>query len=386
MKTLTDFDFSKKKVLVRCDFNVPISKDGKIQEEFRIKAALPTIEYLKKQKAKIILLSHLEIKEKPESLKPVAEQLPKILNTKVKFIPTLNSTEIEKEVKAMKEGEIVLVENLRFDPREKKCEMSFAKELARLGDFYVNEAFSCSHRKHTSIYLLPQLLPSAAGFRLVKEIEVLSKLLENPERPLVAIIGGIKIETKIKTILNLLEKADHLLLGSKIGENILAQKMILVGRDFVYEPLVDQIQLTNPKLHLPVDGRISLKEENDVYLRTGGIGTLRKEEAIYDIGPETIHIFVEIIKNAKTIFWSGPLGMFENPRFKEGTKRIAEAIVRNHSAFKVVGGGDTIFAINSFGLLDHFDFVSTGGGAMLEFLAGEKLPGIEILEHGNQKS
>lgn len=387
MKTLKDYkdyNFSGKKVLIRSDFNVPLSEKGEILEDFRIKATLPTIKYFLEKKAKIILLSHLEVKEKVLSLAPIVTKLAQLLNQRVKFLPTLSFVEMKEEIEKMKKGEIVLLENLRFHKGEKEGDTNFAKSLSQLGDFYINEAFSCSHRKHASIFLLPKLLPSAAGLLLEKEVETLSKILENPERPMIAIIGGIKIETKIKTILSLLEKADHLLLGSKIGETILAQKMILVGRKIEeiekeIEELIEKIELTNPKLHLPIDGRISLKKEIETYFRTAGIGTLKKEEEIYDIGPETTKIFTEIIKTAKTIFWSGPMGMFENKRFEAGTREIAQAIVRNHLAFKVAGGGDTILALNSFGLLDKFDFVSTGGGAMLEFLAREKLPGLEAL-------
>jgi 3-phosphoglycerate kinase len=383
MRTIKDYNFSQRKVLVRCDFNVPISEEGEVLEEFRIKAALPTIEYLSKNRAKVILLSHLEVKEKVVSLAPVAKKLKEIFGEKFEFVPDLIGERAREKINQMREGEIVLLENLRFHKGEKEGDLQFAKILSQFGDFYVNEAFSCSHRKHASIYILPKLLPSAAGFLLEKEVNTLSKILKNPERPLVSIIGGIKIDTKMKTILNLLEKSDHLLLGSKFGEIILAHKAILVGREVPQEELLDKIELTSPKLHLPVDGRIGLKDKNESYFRIGSIGTLRKDEEIYDIGPETVKIFSQIIKGAKTIFWSGPMGMFEDKRFEFGTKEIAQAIIKNHSAFKVAGGGDTIFALNSFSLLQKFDFISTGGGAMLEFLAGEKLPGLEALGYGD---
>ena len=383
MRTIKNYNFSQRKVLVRCDFNVPISEEGEVLEEFRIKTALPTIEYLSKNRAKVILLSHLEVKEKVVSLAPVAKKLKEIFGEKFEFVPDLIGERAREKINQMREGEIVLLENLRFHKGEKEGDLQFAKILSQFGDFYVNEAFSCSHRKHASIYILPRLLPSAAGFLLEKEVNTLSKILKNPERPLVSIIGGIKIDTKMKTILNLLEKSDHLLLGSKFGEIILAHKAILVGREVPQEELLDKIELTSPKLHLPVDGRIGLKDKNESYFRIGSIGTLRKEEEIYDIGPETVKIFSQIIKGAKTIFWSGPMGMFEDKRFEFGTKEIAQAIIKNHSAFKVAGGGDTIFALNSFSLLQKFDFISTGGGAMLEFLAGEKLPGLEALGYGD---
>lgn len=384
MKTLNDYNFSQKTVLLRCDFNVPISKDGKLEEEFRIKSALPTIQYLKEKKAKIVLLTHLEVNETPISLEKILKPLERVLNFKIKFEKSLVLEKVKREIKKLKPGEVILLENLRFHPGEKACNENFARELASLGEIFVNEAFSCCHRRHASVFLLPKFLPSAGGFRLIQEVEVLTKILENPARPLVAIIGGVKIESKVKTILNFLEKADHVLLGSKIGENILAQKAVLLGREFVEVKEVEKIELTNPKLHLPIDGQISLKGESHGYLRTGGIGTLRKEEEIFDIGPETIRIFQEIIKDAKTIFFSGPLGRFEDEKFKIGTQKILEAIVRNYQAIKIAGGGETVAALNYFKVFDKFDFVSTGGGAMLQFLAGEKLPGIEALkEHGN---
>jgi len=380
MKTLRDFNFEGKKVLVRCDFNVPLSQEGEILDDFRIKSSLPTIEYLIKSGAKLILISHLEVKEKLVSLKPIASKLEELLNKKVKFLSDCLGKNVKKEIEKMEPGEIVLLENLRFHRGEKENDAKFAKEISKLGDFYVNEAFSCSHRNHASIVGIPKYLPKAAGILLEKEIKILSQILENPNRPFVAIIGGIKLETKIKTILNILERADHLLIGSKIGEAILAQKMILLEREFPEEKLIEKIDLTNQKIHLPLDGEIALKNLEEVYLRRGGIGTLRKEEEIFDIGPETIKIFEAIIKNAKTILWNGPMGMFEDKRFENGTKKICQAIASNYSAFKVAGGGETISAINKFNLANKFDFLSTGGGAMLEFLAGEKLPGIEVLK------
>lgn len=379
MKTLKDFNFANKRVLVRCDFNIPLSEKEEILDDFRIKLVLPTIKYLIQSGAKVILISHLEMKGEVISLKVIIPRIEELLGRKIKFLPDCLGENVKRETEMMRVGEVILLENLRFYKGEKEADSQFAKEISQLGDFYINEAFSCSHRSHASITLLPKYLPAAAGLLLEREIKTLSQILENPKRPLIAIIGGIKIESKIKIILNLLEKADHLLLGSKIGETILAQKMILIGREGKEEELIKKIELTNPKLHLPIDGRISLREGPESYFRIGGIGTLKKEEEIFDIGPETIKIFVEIIKKGRTIFWSGPLGMFERKEFEIGTKEIAEAVTRNYSAFKAAGGGETISALNKFGLSEKFDFLSTGGGAMLEFLAGEKLPGLVAL-------
>jgi phosphoglycerate kinase len=380
MKTLKDFQFFGKKVILRVDFNVPISKKGEIKDDFRIRASLPTIEYLREKGARIILISHLEVNKEPISLKILVPKLKEFLGKNIKFFPEIIGEEVKKQINLLPRGGILILENLRFHPGEKSKDIQFAKELSELGDIYINDAFSCCHRDHASISLLPTFLDSGAGILLEKEIKTLSKIIQNPERPLVAIIGGIKTESKLPTILNFLEKADHLILGSKPGEEILAKKSILLGREIPESDLFDRFNLTDPKLHLPIDCRISLKNFSLGYFRVGGIGTLKKDEEIYDIGPETEKIFASIISFAKTIFWSGPMGMFEEKRFAQGTKAIAEAIVKNHLAFKVAGGGDTILAISEIGLKDKFDFLSTGGGAMLEFLAGKKLPGLLALE------
>jgi len=379
MITLKEISFENKNVLVRCDLNVPLGEKGEILDDFRIKKVIPTIQYLIKEKAKVILISHLESKGRILSLKNISLRLEKLLGKRVKFLPDCLGRGVEKEIEKMKEGDVILLENLRFHKEEKENDESFAKRVAELGDIFVNDAFSVSHRRHASIVGIPKYLRAVSGPLLEKEINVLSQLLKKPLSPFVVVIGGIKIESKIKTILNILKTADHLLLGSKIGEAILAEKGLLLERDFPENELVKQINLTNQKIHLPIDGAIALKNLKENYLRTGGIGTLRKEEGVFDIGPETIKVFKRIIKEAKTILWSGPLGMYEEKKFELGTKEIAETIVRNYGAFKVAGGGDTISAINKFNLLDKFDFISTGGGAMLQFLAGESLPGIKAL-------
>jgi len=381
MKKLADFEYKGKKVLVRVDFNVAFSEKGEILEDYRIKNTVPTIEYLIKKGAKIILMSHLgEGDPKTDSLKPVAEETSKIIGKKVKFIPDCVGSEVREEIEKMKEGEIVLLENVRFHKEEKENNENFAREIASFGDIFINDAFSVCHRKHASVVGIPRFLPSSAGLLLEKEIEILSKVLKEFTPPLVVVIGGVKIESKIKTIVNFLKIADHLLLGSKIGEAILVRKGVLPGREAVEEESIDKIDITSLKIHLPLDGVIALKDLSEEYCREGGIGTLKKEEEIFDIGPETIKVFKGIIKNAKTIFWSGPVGMFEDKRFEAGTKEIGDAIVRNFTAFKVAGGGDTVAAIDKFHFQTKFDFVSTGGGAMLEFLAGAELPGIRALE------
>lgn len=387
MKTLKDFNFKWKKVLLRCDFNVPLSEKGEALDDFRIKKTIPTIEYLIKRKAKVILMSHLGSPGgkvvKKLSLLPVQKELEEYLGQTVIMAKSCLGKEVEKMVTQLKPGEILLLENLRFEKGEEEGNSEFAKKLSKLGDIYINEAFSASHRAHASIVGIPKCLPAGAGFLLEKEIKILSRLIEKPWRPLVVLIGGVKIETKIKTIERFLELADHLILGGQIANPILEEKGILVGKVFQeagVAKIIKKINLTSPKLHLPVDGLISLKNWQENFYRKGGLASLKKDEAVFDIGPETIRIFSDIIKEAKMIFWSGPLGMYEEKKFETGTKEIAKAITRNHQAFKVAGGGDTISAINKWNLGDKFDHLSTGGGAMLEFLSGKKLPGIEALK------
>jgi len=393
MKTLKSLNLKGKKVLVRCDFNVPFDEKGLISDDSRIKETLPTIEYLIKKGAKIILMSHLgrpeknqksKIKNQKFSLGPIALRLEELLRQKVNFLDDCVGEKIEKEIDETKEGEVILLENLRFYDEEENNDNGFAKKLAKLGDIYINDAFSASHRSHTSIVGIPKYLPSGAGLLFEKEIKILSKVLGSPWHPLVVIIGGVKIESKIGVIEQFLKKADHLLLGGEIANTILIGKGVSLGRYLLEDKemikKIEKIDITCPRVHLPVDGVISLENMAEGYFKIGAIGSVKKEEKVYDIGPETIEIFSEIIKQAKMILWSGPLGLFEEKKFESGTKETAQNIVRNHSAFKVAGGGDTIAALNKFGLLDKFDHVSTGGGAMLEFLSGKKLPGIESLK------
>jgi phosphoglycerate kinase len=388
MKTLNDFNFENKRVLVRCDFNVALDEKGKISEDFRIKQTLPTIEYLTEKRAKIILMSHLDEPkgEVSESLRlePIKEKLSEFLGVPVIKTKDCVGQEVEDSVSKLRSGEILLLENLRFHKEEEENDKNFAQKLARIADFYVNDAFSACHRSHTSTVGLAEYLPAAAGLLLEKEIKILSEVLENPRRPLVVIIGGLKIATKIGVISQFSQIADHLLLGGEVANAILIGKGLSLGKSLLEDEKiakeVKKIDITSPKIHLPVDGIICLEENKNGYLREGAIGTIKQKEKIFDIGPETVKIFSEIIKQAKIILWAGPLGLFEDKRFENGTKEIAEKIAENKSVFKILGGGDTIAAVNKLGLLNQFDHVSTGGGAMLEFLSGKKLPGIEALK------
>ena len=277
----------------------------------------------------------------------------------------------------------MLLENLRFHSGEESNDLEFARQLADLGDIYVNDAFGTCHRKHASIVGIPKFLPSFAGLLLKKELDAFSKVVLNPSRPLVVIIGGAKIESKIKVIKYFLKNSDHLLIGGKIANSILIVKGVLLGRPWPDEEVVEEIKkfdLTSPNLHLPVDVLASPTETGKYGTRVSAPGRVRKDELLLDIGPETIKMFSKIISSASTIIWAGPMGFFENPLFEKGTREIAEAIIKNQKAFKVAGGGDTISALRKFHLEEWFNHISTGGGAMLGFLAGEELPGISALE------
>jgi len=344
MKTLGDFNFKGKKVLVRCDFNVPLDERGNILDDYRIQKTIPTIEYLIKEGAKVILMSHLGRPEGKviESLRltPIQDKLMEYLDLSITKANDCIGKEIEKWVGKMQPGEILLLENLRFHKEEEENEENFARELSKLGDIFINDAFGASHRNHASIIGIPKYLPSGAGFLLEKEIKVLSDLMKNPKKPLIAIIGGKKVEEKTGLINKISEIADFILISGLIKEEIEEKR----------------ISLKNPqKIIGPID-----------------------EIDHRDIGPKTVENFKEKIRLAKTVFWNGPLGKIETERFQKGTREITSAIIESQ-AFSVVGGGETVEFINKIGLTEKFNHLSTGGGAMLEFLAGEKLPGLVAL-------
>lgn len=332
--------------MLRCDFDVSLDEQGNILDAFRIEKAVPTIEYLIKNEAKIILIGHLD---RPGGqvvenlrLKPVQRKLSELLGRPITMAPDCIGPETEKMVGEMKIGDILLLENLRFHKEEEENDEGFAKELAKLGEMYVNEAFANCHRNHASMTGLPKLLPSAAGFLLEKEIKTLENLIENPEKPLIVVIGGKKIETKAKFINKISEIADFVLIGGIIKKEIEEKGTILSHKEKVIQP-IDEAE----------DGK--------------------------DIGWRTTELFKEKIKLARTVFWNGPLGKTEDDRFAKGTEEIAKAIIES-GAFSVVGGGETVEFINRMNLLSKFNYVSTGGGAMMTFLAGEEMPGIEALK------
>jgi len=388
MKFLRDFNFKDKRVLVRVDFNVPLGNDGRVdeKEDWRLEAALPTIRYLLDQRAKIILLAHLgrpggKIVESLR-LNPVAQRLEELLGQPVVKLDDCLGQEVEERLKNIQAGEIFLLENLRFQAGEKNNQSDFAHQLAKLGEVYVNDAFGVVHRAHASIVGLPQYLPHGAGLLLEKEIKALSKLLDEPVRPLLVIIGGVKISTKIKVIKNFLKKADNLILGGALANTVISAKGFAIGKSVVEEEMVDEVkklELTNIKLHIPVDIITSIDAQGQAPSRIVPVGRTKEREMILDIGPDTIRLFNQIISQAKMIVWNGPMGVFEVDKFSSGSQAVAQAVAQS-SAFSVVGGGDSIALLEQLNLTDKIDHISTGGGAMLKFLAGEKLPGIKALE------
>ncbi|HOK18563.1 MAG TPA: phosphoglycerate kinase [Caldisericia bacterium] len=389
LRTIKNVDFEGKRVLYRVDYNVPLKEDGKIRDDTRIRETLPTINYMREKGAKIIILTHLgrpKGERKLElSLKPISEKLSEILGTNVPLINDIFSEETKNIINNLKNGEVILFENLRFYKEEEKESEEFAEKLSEYGDVYVSDAFAVSHRANTSVFLLPTLLPSYAGFLMEKEYNILSKLIKNPEKPFVLIIGGAKISDKIGVLKNLVNIVDTILIGGGAAFTFIKAEGYNIGSS-IYENEMESLALEiinlaskkGVKLILPVD--VNTTEE----LREGADNKIVPIEKIpydwygVDIGPKTIEMFVEELIDAKTIFWSGPLGIYEMEKYSVGTKRVAEALCKNPN-IKVVGGGDTISALNKFGYSNCVTHMSTGGGALLEFLEGKELPGIKVL-------
>jgi phosphoglycerate kinase len=388
LKTVQNLNPKNKTVLLRVDFNVDLDKKGKIIDDFRMKASLPTINYLLENNNKVVILAHMgrpALAGRPDgefvkkfSLKPLAKHLQKLTKNKVIFLLDCIGHEVAQAISDAEKPSLILLENLRFYSGEEKGDVSFARNLAELGDVYIDDAFGAIHRAHASISILPRFLPSAAGFLLQKEIEVLSNILQKPKHPLCVIIGGIKMETKLPVIKNFLDKADHMLLGGGIANTILSLKGVGVGKskiDSNAEDGTDEVNITNVKIHLPLDAVASEGKKK----RICGIGAVRENEFIYDIGPDTIKLYGKIIAKSKTIIWNGPMGFIEKRPFDKGTKELLKKIAHSKS-FSVVGGGETLMILKKMKLASKISHVSTGGGAMLEFLAGKELPGIKVLE------
>lgn len=391
-KSVTDMELKDKRVLVRCDFNVPMNDNGEITDDRRIQSALPTIEYIIEQGGKVILMSHLgRPKGEPNpkySLAPVAKRLSELLNKEVVFAADdeVVGENAKKAANEMKSGDVVLLQNTRFRKEETKNGAEFAKELASLADVFINDAFGTAHRAHASNVGVSEHLPSAVGFLVKKEIEVMGKAMSAPEKPFVAILGGAKVSDKIGVIENLMEKVDTLLIGGGMMFTFLKAKGYSIGKSLLEEDKIDlakellvKAEEKGVRLVLPVDTVVAKEFKNDTEFETVSVENIPDDMMGLDIGEESRKLFAEIIKEAKTVVWNGPMGVFEMENFAKGTEAIAEAMAEA-DAVTIIGGGDSAAAVEKTGLQDKMTHISTGGGASLEFFEGKTLPGIAAID------
>ena len=389
-KTVKDIDLKDKKVLVRCDFNVPMDENKNITDNRRIVAALPTIKYLLEQNCKIVLCSHLGRPKgefKPEfSLAPVAKELSKQLNMNIVMAKDVIGEDACKKAEKLNNGEILLLENLRFHREETDNDPEFAKKLASFGEIFVNDAFGTAHRAHASTEGVTKFLPAVSGFLIEKELEFLGNALENPKRPYVAILGGAKVSDKIGVIDSLLEKVDTLMIGGGMAYTFFKAQGYSVGDSLCEEDKCDlalelmaKAKEKGVKMLLPIDTKIGKEYKPDTESKTVAWTDIPDGWQGFDIGEKTIEMFRKELNGAKTIVWNGPLGLFEFEQFAVGTDAIAHKLANLNDAITIVGGGDSAAAVEKAGLADKISHVSTGGGASLEFLEGKKLPGIEAL-------
>ncbi len=386
-----DIDVRRKRIMVRTDYNVPLDEDGNITDDTRIRATLPTINYLLDEEAKVIVASHLgrpEGKVNPKfSLKPVARRLQRFLNEKVKVIMAEDciGPKVKKQIDEINYGDVIVLENLRFHPGEEKNDSSFAKELASLCDVFIQDAFGNCHRKHASMIGVDGFVPSAAGFLLKKEIEYFEKAVNNPMRPVVALLGGAKVSDKIKIIENLAKKMDKILIGGAMAFTFLKAQGFGVGQSLVEDSmldvvkkLVDTSKRNGTKLYLPVDFVVAEKFDGQAETKVVPYQEIPEKWIALDIGPATTKLFFEVLQDAKTIVWNGPMGAFEFDAFSRGTYAMVDAVTSSHAA-TIVGGGDTDMAFHKSGRTHEVSFISTGGGAFLKLLEGGELPGIAAL-------
>lgn len=382
-KTIKDIDVQNKKVLVRVDFNVPL-KDGVVGDDTRIRAALPTIQYLLEKNAAVILCSHLgrpkDCVDPQYSMKPVAAYLAKLIPQKVNFAEDCVGPVAKAAADALKGGEVLVLENTRFHAGETKNDPEMAKQLASLADIFVNDAFGSAHRAHASTAGVADYLPAVAGFLMEKEIQYLGQAIDDPKRPFVAILGGAKVSDKIGVIRNLLKKADDVLIGGGMANTFFKAQGYPVADSLVEDEVLDVahelVKEGGQKLHLPVDVVIADKFEDGAAKKVVPTGPVPDGWRILDIGPDTVAQYAKVIANAKTVVWNGPMGVFEFPNFAKGTFEIARAVA-DSSAISVIGGGDSVAAVNQTGLEGKITHISTGGGASLEMLEGLELPGLD---------
>ena len=389
--TIKDIDVNGKKVLLRCDFNVPLDENLNITDKTRIVAALPTIKYLLEHSAKLILCSHLgrpkgEVK-KEFSLAPVAKELSAQLGKEVKLAQDVTGPSAKELTSNMKEGDIVLLENVRFDPREEKNDDTLSQEFASLADVYVNDAFGTCHRAHSSTAGVAKYLPSACGFLIEKELKALGDALNNPVRPFVAILGGKKVSDKIGVIDSLLEKVDTLLIGGGMAYTFYKSMGYGVGNSVceldkldLAKSLMQKAKDKGVKMLLPLDNKIGKEFKPDTESKVVKFSEIPDEWEGFDIGPETIKLYTEELQKAKTVLWNGPVGLFEFDQFAVGTNAIANCLANLTDCTTIIGGGDSAAAVTKAGLADKMSHISTGGGASLEFIEGKKLPGIECIQ------
>jgi phosphoglycerate kinase len=388
-KSIKDVDITGKRVLVRVDFNVPLDKQQNVTDDNRIRAALPTIKYILEKKARLILMSHLgrpKGEAKPEySLKPAAEALGRLLDKPVKMLADCIGDEVEKAVSEMAESDIIMLENLRFHKEETANDEGFAKQLASLGDIFVNDAFGTCHRAHASTEGITHYLPGVSGLLVEKEIEYFQKVVTNPEKPFVFLLGGAKVADKIPVIENMMDKASTIIIGGAmaytfmkvnnidIGSSRFEQEMLQTAKDILQKAKEKGVNIILPVDHIVTDNietGSNIKITDAESIETGFMGV--------DIGPKTINLFIEELQTAKTIVWNGPVGIFENDRFANGTKALA-SVIAELQVISVIGGGDTAAAVAKFNLADKMSHISTGGGASLEYLEGKVLPGVAAL-------
>ncbi|WP_019377631.1 phosphoglycerate kinase [Virgibacillus halodenitrificans] len=389
-KTLEEFNVKGKKVFCRVDFNVP-TKNGEVTDDTRIKAALPTINYLSEQGAIVILASHLgrpkgEVVEGLR-LDPVAKRLSDLIGKEIVKTDAVYGKEVNEAISQVSDGDIVLIENVRFDPGEEKNDPSLSQAFADMADVYVNDAFGAAHRAHASTTGVAEKLPSAAGYLMQKEIEVLGKALENPARPFTAIIGGAKVKDKINVINNLLDKVDNLIIGGglaytfikakgfEIGKSLLEEDKIDLAKDFIAKASDKGVNLV-----LPEDAIVADDFSESANTQTVDIDKIPSDWEALDIGPKTRELYKKIIAESKLVIWNGPMGVFEMEAFAGGTREVAEALAKTEG-YTVIGGGDSAAAVEQFGFAKAMDHVSTGGGASLEFMEGRALPGVEALDN-----